>query len=421
MLDLAHVWLPWAAVMAAIIAVSGFFSGSETALFFLSPDEVARFRSGTRRQQLVGDLLQNPERLLTAILFWNLVANLLYFTVGLLAAKRISAAGSDVVAGLFNLGALVALIVFGEVLPKSFAVAAGARLASFVSLPLAAAVRLLDPILPWLATAAAAIRRVIAPRLSPEPYLRTHDLDRAAALAGPVPAIDADDARVFRNVIDLLETNAEDLMRPRTTFRPLGRRTVGGRETPLFLAGQVVTLTTEAGEDLAAPAHAAAAETIDATAFRPVTYVPWCAPAASAIDPLRSRSGIAVGVVNEYGDLIGLITREDVLESLVNPRASRAARVLDREPVVRVGRNAYRVDGITLLRVLDERLGLPELPEADADVESRTVAGLLHERLGRFAELEDTAEWRGHELRVVETTGRNDVTVLVTPAEGGGA
>ena len=57
-------------VMAGLTLLSAFFSGSETALFYLQRDELRRFRRGSRSQRSAADLLNQPGRLLSAILFW---------------------------------------------------------------------------------------------------------------------------------------------------------------------------------------------------------------------------------------------------------------------------------------------------------------------------------------------------------------
>ena len=75
------IWIPWAAVMLLLILGSAVFSSSETAFFFLNRDQIAQYAAGTSRQRLIAGLMQNPDRLLTGILFWNLLINLAYFAV----------------------------------------------------------------------------------------------------------------------------------------------------------------------------------------------------------------------------------------------------------------------------------------------------------------------------------------------------
>ena len=95
--SLGHV-LPGLLSMLGLICASAFFSASETALFYLSHDELRAFRSGRPRERIVAALMADPERLLTGILFWNLVINLSYFAVSVVVARRmiVIARGDDV-------------------------------------------------------------------------------------------------------------------------------------------------------------------------------------------------------------------------------------------------------------------------------------------------------------------------------------
>ena len=148
----AETWLPAILAMAGLVLASGFFSSSETALFYLSRDDLRSFRVGPRRQQLVASLLANPDRLLTAVLFWNLLINLSYFAVSIVLTRRV-AAGSTQAATAIPLLSLLGIILFGEVVPKSLAVVFRRGLAIWLAWPLAIAVRLFDPIAPvFLAT-----------------------------------------------------------------------------------------------------------------------------------------------------------------------------------------------------------------------------------------------------------------------------
>ena len=74
--------------MLTLVFCSAFFSSSETAFFFLSRDQIRRFSQGNSRQRMVSSLLADPDRLLTAVLFWNLLINLAYFAVGIVIMHR---------------------------------------------------------------------------------------------------------------------------------------------------------------------------------------------------------------------------------------------------------------------------------------------------------------------------------------------
>src|SRR5690606_6488809 len=147
----------------------GFCSGSETAMFYLSPDELRTMRVGTPRERAVAGLLASPDRLLTAILFWNLVVNMTYFAVSVVAAGRLARDGHAAAAGSFGLAALGLIILIGEVIPTSIAVVFRRRLSVLLVWPLSLMVRLVDPVVPSLASVTAALRRAFWPQLTPEP------------------------------------------------------------------------------------------------------------------------------------------------------------------------------------------------------------------------------------------------------------
>ncbi|MFP6667291.1 MAG: CNNM domain-containing protein, partial [Pirellulales bacterium] len=72
-------YLPWLIAMVVLIFCSAFFSSSEAALFFLSRRDREQLAAGNHAQRLAARLLADSERLLTAILFWNLLINIVYF------------------------------------------------------------------------------------------------------------------------------------------------------------------------------------------------------------------------------------------------------------------------------------------------------------------------------------------------------
>ncbi|MFQ5734226.1 MAG: CNNM domain-containing protein, partial [Planctomycetaceae bacterium] len=164
-----HLWLPGVLAMLGLTVASGFFSGSETALFYLSHEELRGMRLGSPGERMAAGLMQQPDRLLTAVLFWNLVINLAYFSTSVVVAQRLIGGGHGAVAAVFGVASLMAIILFGEVLPKSGAVVFRRSLASLVSYPLAVAVRLLDPITPALNRMTTVARRTFWPNLEREP------------------------------------------------------------------------------------------------------------------------------------------------------------------------------------------------------------------------------------------------------------
>ena len=90
--------------MLCLLIGSAFFSSSETAFFFLSTEEIKPFQhNASPSERIVVGLLKEPDRLLTAILFWNLLINLSFFACGVVISSKLLANGNNAAAGLFGI------------------------------------------------------------------------------------------------------------------------------------------------------------------------------------------------------------------------------------------------------------------------------------------------------------------------------
>ena len=213
----------WLAAMALLLVCSAFFSTSEAALFYLRRPDRRLLAAGNPSQRLAAALLVNPDRLLTAVLFWNLLVNVAYLAAASVVGIELERDGRTAVAGTFSVAAVLVIIVLGEMLPKSLAVLRPRIIAALVAVPLAAMVKLLDPLLPVFAAANLLSQRLVWPRFEPEPYLRIHDLERAVRLSVADAALVEQEQRVLESIVLLSEIPVDELMRPRRqmlSFRP---------------------------------------------------------------------------------------------------------------------------------------------------------------------------------------------------------
>ena len=105
---------PGLAAMGVLLFASAFFSSSEAALFSLDQGDRRRLASAGGSGRVALRLLEDSDRLLTAVLFWNLLVNLAYFALASMLSLRCETPAQ---AGALAVGALFAIILFSEMLP----------------------------------------------------------------------------------------------------------------------------------------------------------------------------------------------------------------------------------------------------------------------------------------------------------------
>ncbi len=398
--------------MLPLMVASGFFSGSETALFYLSREELRNMATGTSAERLAATLMRNPDKLLTVVLFWNLVINLSFFAISIVFAKRLVDANYPALAGVLSMVSLVAIIIFGEVAPKSLAVIFRKQVAVWASWPLAIASRILDPLLPFLGASTRGLRRAFWPHLKHEPYLEVDDIERAVDISSLGVELLKLEKDILGRILDISDITAEELMRPRGTYSivqaPFTREDLFSETS----VADYLIVTAEDGDTIikAIPmrelSHIPNSQ-IESIA-EDVVYIPWCGTVADTLTQLRSKMVSVAAVLNEYGETLGIVTENDIQDTLFNPKSSRTARLLSRDPVVKVA-NGYRVEGLTTLRFLAERLGFDYDPGEEGVL---TVSALLHAELESFPHAGDTCRWEGYIFKVLRT-GLHGTTIQV--------
>ncbi len=405
LIDTIAIWFPGALALLALICASGFFSGSETAIFYLSRAELRQFSKGKSSEQIVAALAADADRLLTAVLFWNLLINLSYFAVAGVIAKELADEGQTAAAGFFTVGSLLAIILFGEVLPKSLSIVFRKKIAIMVSWPLAFSIRVLDPVIPLLQKISRMMRRTFWPHIQKESYLHSEDLERAVDASGASEEVIRHERQILHNILDLSEILVEEAMRPRGTYltfnMPLQLEDLT-RITPntdyIILRKQGVD--SEEIDRIISLSELSSFSTSSLNKkSKRVIHVPWCSNLADVYTRFQTEECNFASVVDEYGETIGIVAFDDIIDTILSPEPSRARRILRRDPVREVEPGVYHVEGITTLRYLCRKL---QQEYEIADDGLLTVAGMFHEKLERIPEVGDVCDWQGYQLEVIE-------------------
>lgn len=388
--DISHFLSEYGLTMAiilALIVVSAFFSGSETALTAVSRARMYTLeQQGDRRAGFVNAMIARRDRLIGALLIGNNLVNIL--ASSLTTTLFLSIFGDSGVA-YATLIMTTLLVIFAEVLPKSWAISSTDRFALFVSVPVRAFVLVVGPLSSLVNMVVRMILRVFGVTLTKGGEMLTaHEELRGAVdlLHREGSVIKADRDRLG-GVLDLGELEVSDVMIHRTAMRAVNADDAPEQAVRTVLESPYTRLPVWRGsidniigvihsKDLSralAEPHAAPS-TIDIVK---VSQKPWFVPDSTNLKDqlnafLRRKVHIAV-VVDEYGEVQGIVTLEDILEEIVGDIADE--HDLEISGVQQEADGSIVVDGTVPIRDLNRALDW-NLP----DEEATTIAGLvIHE------------------------------------------
>jgi len=407
------------AAIVALTAISAFFSSSELAVFSVASHRVdslvAAEVSGSRA---LAALREDSHRFLVTALVSNNIANIAAASVATAVFVRFgfsagtAATGSTAVTSVF-------IIVFGEIAPKSYAVAHAERHALRVSRLVLAIQRVLRPILYLFEALSGVVNRFTGGESSIESYLTREEIATLVLSGEAAGTLDADESAMIRGVLDLESTRVASVMVPRTnmvslpsTATPADVLSMAAREgvTRLPIYGEnrddvvgVVDVrdairATETGDDLA-------------SALSEPTFVPETQPLDELFERMRSEGFRLAVVVDEFGAVVGLVTLEDVVEEVVGELVGR----WEHDHVDVVAPDTAVVHGWTTVVHLNETLGL-SLPSEGVE----TVAGLITQRLGRVPAEGDRVEMDAVALVVTDATATRVGRVRVEHPDASG-
>ncbi len=412
--------------IAALVLLSAMVSGSETAVTAASRAWLEEAgRRGLARAHLAARLLQDRERLVTAILIGNNLVNIL--ATALATAWLTDRLGGGEAVALATAGMTVVLVVCGEVLPKTWAIRRPETAALAVAPLLRLLVALTAPFTALLLRLAREVQRVggSAARgfalVPPLRYLRATVASWAErGLISPLLR------ELLEGVLRLDELEVRHVMVHRTAMVTLpasldlgealvrirhlrhSRFPVTGRGGEDDVVGVVHLrrLVEQLDEQGRPPAGVCLGDIAD-----PVWFVPETTPLAVQLRAFQRRRRHMAIVTDEYGSVQGLVTLEDVLEEVVGEIADE--KDVPEEPVERLPDGSLVVAGRMPLAELARRFRL-ELP-----LEPLTVAGLVMELAGRLPEVGEHVRCGGLELEVLARDGPRILQVRIYPRTAG--
>jgi Mg2+/Co2+ transporter CorB len=408
--------------LLVLIIISGFFSSSETGLMAMNKYRLRHLANkGHRSARITQKLLLKPDRLIGLILLGNNLVNILAASIATVIGIRLFGSSGVWIASMVM---TVVVLIFAEVAPKTVAAMHPERIAFPASYVLSILLKVLYPLV-WLVNALANL--VLKPfrvRTSAEVMerLNREELRTLVQEGGQIPD---DHQRMLVNILDLEQATVDDVMIPRQdivgidldddwedilnqltqtvyTRLPVFRESIDQVEGLLHIRTVIAKL-----------AHSALNFENLQRSVRSPYFIPEGTPLTHQLLEFQARERRMGLVVDEYGDIQGMVTLDDILEEIVGEYTTEG-RARSRH-IRKLDDGNYLVDGTATIRALNRKMGW-NLPEDEAS----TLNGLLLEELENIPSGKASLRIGPHIVTIVEIKDNVICKALVKPERAPG-
>ncbi|EME68685.1 Mg2+/Co2+ transporter [Paramagnetospirillum caucaseum] len=407
--------------IGVLLVMSAFFSGSETALTAVSRPVMHQLeQDGSRRARLVNKLLEARDRLIGSLLLGNNIVNILA-----------SSLATGVLIGLFGdagiayatAGMTVVVVLFGEVLPKTYAIYHANRAALLVAAPVTALVLVLTPFVRAIEVIVRLLFRLFGASYASVTSLEASMMELRGAIevhAGEEEV--KEERRMLRSILELGDVEVAQVMTHRRGAVTVDAGLSAAEILELVVGSPFsrVPLWKDDPDNIVGVVHAKdllrAVRTLEGDLDKldvvELASPPWFIPDSTTLleqlQAFRSRREHFALVVDEYGSLLGVVTLEDILEEIVGD-------ITDEHDVAVAGVRPQSdgsciVDGAVTIRDLNREFEW-RLP----DDEATTIAGLILHEARQIPDVGQVFRFYGFRFEIARRQRNQITSIRVTP------
>jgi CBS domain containing-hemolysin-like protein len=409
------------AILVFLILVSAVVSAAEIGFFSVNEHKLqALAKAGKRRAAMALHLRTNPQRLLSTIMIADKAVDFGAVTLTTIITFNMFGNGWLSAAAVFVLG--VFLLIYGEIVPKTLAVKHSLALSMLMAYPVFGLQKVLRPLLFILEPI---INKLTGGKGVTVPLVSEEEVKIMLDEGGRAGVIETEEVKMIKNVFQLNDITAEDAMTPRNRMFALdGNLTLKDAQIQLYNSKYSRIplfdgpLDNIIGILYKTRALMELAQGRDGRRLKEIANPALFVPAGKAADELmkqfqQEKRHMAI-VVSEFGDVMGLVTLEDLLEEVVGEIMDETD--ITEELIKRIGKNQILVHGRTEVRRINEFLKV----ELEGD-DSNTIGGLIQEQLGRIPTPGEEVRIGNVRLIVHEADHRTIKSVQIIKEERAGA
>lgn len=416
-----NISLGWLYVaLAALLACSGFFSMSETCMMALNRYRLKHLvREGNRGARLADTLLKRTDELLSFILAGNTIINAATTILVAEICRRLLGT-ADYVLAVATGAASFAILIFAEIIPKILGAAYSETIALGASYALTPLIRMTRPLMWIINVIVRGLLKVLRIRQVGEHAqpLSMEEL-RTLVLEGG-KFIPKKHRSIFLNLFELEDMTVDDTMTPRGQIEHLDlTHDLEHIRNALATAHHTRLVVTEGGLDTVVGVlhvrkvlNATRREQIDAEGLRSIMrepyFVPEGTPLLTQLTNFQENQRHMGLVVDEYGEILGLVTMKDILEEIVGEFTSQAIGSAALFHIESDG--SVIADGTCSLRVLNRKAGFSFPLDGP-----KTINGLLLEQLEDIPESGTSLIVGHHPVEILQVQNRMVKVVRILP------
>lgn len=418
-------------IVLALIACNAFFALSEMSVVTSRKPRLKQLAGQHRSARAALDLAEHPERFLSTV---QVGITLIGILTGMYGGEAIAASlgawlnqtlppmqasmpvfaasWGEATGKVLAIGLITYLtIVLGELLPKRLALLAPERLASVVALPMHGLSRLATPVVWLLSASVRVLLRLLRLDNTQAAQVTEEEIRLLVSESHEQGVIDADERNMVNRVLTLGDREAESLMTPRTRIAWLDAAAGFEDNLERMRATPYSRYPVYRGNDADVVGVLEIKSLIDRLEerefdlfkyLREPLFVSESTPAMKLLEILRENQQSLALVVDEYGDIAGMVTVNDVMEAVIGRTQSSGA---DASPLV-VTRDdgSLLVDGSLGSEPLREVMGVNVLPGEDEHI-FHTAAGMTIAQFGRIPNVGEWFDWHGWRIEIVDLDG----------------
>ena len=394
------------------IVLSAFFSGSETAIFSLSELKIRRISERYAKGKIVKNLLRRPTRLLSAIVFGNLLVNIGLVSLATTISVRIWG-NNGLIVGVLVSGTLI--LFLGEIFPKTIAIYAAEKVSLSLSPILSVFSKVFYPFIIIIERIVEFFSSLII-RKPKQSALSDEEFKAALLMSKKDGQISAQEEEIISHVLEFKDTKASEILTARIDIQ--------GIDTSMSQKDVIGFLSRKKHSKF--PVYEGSLDNIIGVLYakdiflepdrnyHDCLYRPMFIPESKGIDDILKlfleKSGRMAIVLDEYGGTEGLITFEDIIEEIFGEIYDEFESI--QEPLERIEAKKYRVYGKTNIKTVNLEMDL-NLPE-----EEDTIAGLLLSQMEKIPKPGERVKFsalggKSVEFTIERATARRIVSVIL--------